>query len=326
MKIDVHSHILDRDYVQALVDLKGLTAQAGDRGQTLLRHGKATYLWYRDEMFDTDDRLRRMDDAGIDIRLLSLSTPSVYEWEGADQVEAARRINDATARVVHGHPDRFGGIGTLPWGGGAEAALTELERITGDLGLAGVAVGSNIGGTTLDDPVLEPIWARINELRLPVFEHPMFPVNTAGMDAFELPLRVGFVFDTTLALTRMIYAGVFERYPDFPYIVAHTGGALLTILERLDNGYRLFPDCREKISKLPSEYARKLYYDTCSFYGPALRMALEIVGPEQLLWGSDDPFIGADDAHVQSLDIPDAQKALIVGGNAATVFGLKSAR
>ncbi len=322
MKIDVHSHILDRDYVEALVALKGLTAKAGDRGQTLLREGNATYLWYRDEMFDIDDRLRRMDAAGIDVRLLSLSTPSVYEWHGAEQVAAARHINDATARVVRAHPDRFGGIGTLPWGGRAEDALAELERMSGELGLAGVAVGSNIGGTTLDDPVLEPVWARIDELRLPVFEHPMFPVNTAGMDAFELPLRVGFVFDTTLALTRMIYAGVFERYPNFPYIVAHTGGALLTILERLDNGYRLFPDCREKISKLPSEYARNLYYDTCSFYGPALRMALEIVGPDRLLWGSDDPFIGADDGHVQALDIAENDKAKIVGGNAAEIFGL----
>lgn len=322
MKIDVHAHILDRDYVEALVALKGLTAQAGDRGQTLLRQDKTTYLWYRDEMFDVDDRLRQMDAKGIDVRLLSLSTPSVYDWEGAEQVDAARRINDATARMVRGHPDRFGGIGTLPWGGSAEHALEELERMTGELALVGVAVGSNIGGTTLDDPELEPIWARINALRLPVFEHPMFPVNTAGMDAFELPLRVGFVFDTTLALTRMIYAGVFERYPDFPYIVAHTGGALLTILERLDNGYRLFPDCREKITRLPSEYARRLYYDTCSFYGPALRMALEIVGPDQLLWGTDDPFIGADDSHVQALEIPDDDKTKIVGDNAATLFNL----
>ena len=150
----------------------------------------------------------------------------------------------------------------------------------------------------------------------------MFPVNTAGMDAFELPLRVGFVFDTTLALTRMIYAGVFERYPDFPYIVAHTGGALLMVLERLDNGYRMFPDCRANITRLPSEFAKKLYYDTCSFYGPALRMALEIVGPGQLLWGTDDPFIVTDDAHVQTLDIPEAQKRMIVGQNAKDMFKL----
>lgn len=322
MKIDVHAHIIDRAYIGALTELKGLTEEQGDRGQTLLRKDGATYLWYREEMFDIGDRLRRMDALGIDKRLLSLSTPSVYEWEGAAQVEAARAINDATARIVRAHPDRFGGIGSLPWGESTNDALAELERVTGELGLVGVAVGSNIGGVSLDDPALEPIWARINALRLPVFEHPMFPVNTGGMDAFELPLRVGFVFDTTLALTRMIYAGLFERYGDFPYIVAHTGGALLTILERLDNGYRIFPDCREHIDKLPSEYAKRLYYDTCSFFGPALNMALEIVGPGQLLWGSDDPFIGADDAHVQALDISKADKAAITGGNAARLFGL----
>lgn len=322
MKIDVHSHIVDRDYVDALIDLKGLSAHAGDKGQTLLRQGGTTYLWFREDMFDIDARLRKMDDEGVDRRMLSLSTPNVFDWTGGEQVTAARAINDATARIVAEHPDRFGGLGSLPWGGTAEEALAELERMTGELGLAGVAVGSNVGGVTLDDPALDPVWARINEQRLPVFEHPMFPVNTAGMDKFELPIRVGFVFDTTLALTRMIYAGVFERYPDFPFIVAHTGGALLTILERLDNGYRIFPDCREHISQLPSVYARNLYYDTCAFSAPALNMALEIVGPERLLWGSDDPFIGADDAHVQSLDIGEEDKRLIVGGNASRVFGL----
>jgi aminocarboxymuconate-semialdehyde decarboxylase len=322
MKIDVHAHIVDRDYVDALTELKGLSVQKGDKGQTLLRQGNSTYLWYRDDMFDIDARLRKMDAEGIDMRLLSLSTPSVYEWDADEQVGAARTINDATARVVRAHPDRFGGVATLPWGGPPEAALDELERVVGELGLKSVAVGSNIGGVSLDDPQLDPIWRRIDELRLPVIEHPMFPVNTNGMDAFELPLRVGFVFDTTLALTRMIYAGVFERYPNFPYIVAHTGGALLTILERLDNGYRLFPDCRANISRLPSDYAKRLYYDTCSFYGPALRMALEIVGPGQLLWGSDDPFIGADDSHVQALDLDEADRRSILGQNASTLFGI----
>jgi aminocarboxymuconate-semialdehyde decarboxylase len=176
-----------------------------------------------------------MDRLGIDRRILSLSTPNVYEWKGASQIAMARQINDALARIMRAHPDRFSGLANLPIGAGAGAALVELERCVGELGMAGVALGSNVGGMTLDDPRLDPIWSRINALRLPVFEHPMFPVNTAGMEAYELPLRVGFVFDTTLALTRMIYSGVFARYSDFPFVVAHTGGALLTILERLDN-------------------------------------------------------------------------------------------
>jgi len=152
----------------------------------------------------------------------------------------------------------------------------------------------------------------------------MFPPHT-GKEEFEMPLRIGFVFDTTAAAARLIYSGVFERYPHFPYILAHTGGALLMVLERLDNGYRLFPDCRAHISRLPSTYAAELYYDTCSFFCPALKMAHELVGAEHLLWGSDDPFLGADTAHVDALPIPAADKAKILGGNAARLLKLKVA-
>jgi aminocarboxymuconate-semialdehyde decarboxylase len=120
----------------------------------------------------------------------------------------------------------------------------------------------------------------------------------------------------------MIYAGVFERYPDFPFIVAHTGGAILPLPERLDNGYRLFPECRKHISKLPSEYAKRLYSNTRSFSGPTIRMALDILRPEQLLWGTDEPFIGAGAEYIDELDLPEAQKSLNLGGNAGRIFGI----
>jgi aminocarboxymuconate-semialdehyde decarboxylase len=121
---------------------------------------------------------------------------------------------------------------------------------------------------------------------------------------------------------RMIYAGIFERHPDFPFVLAHTGAALVMLMERLDNGYRLFPDCRRYIDKLPSEYARRLYYDTCAFGEAALMFAIGAVGVSQILFGTDDPFIGADTSHVTRLSISDADKAAILGGNAARVFGL----
>jgi aminocarboxymuconate-semialdehyde decarboxylase len=108
------------------------------------------------------------------------------------------------------------------------------------LGLKGVAIGSNIGAPPLNDSCVEPLWAKIDELRLPVFEHPMFPKDTSEMGEFEL--RVGLYFDAPLMAARLICSGVFERHPNFPDLLAHTGGALVRPLERLGNGDRLCPD------------------------------------------------------------------------------------
>jgi aminocarboxymuconate-semialdehyde decarboxylase len=319
MKIDVHSHVFDRRYFDALWQDFKLEKSTTAQGQTLMRKNGYTYMWFREPFFDVEHRLKVMDKQGIDMRVLSLSSPNVYDWQGARQVEMARLMNDATAAIVRSHPDRFAGVGSLPLADVA-SSLEEMDRVV-ELGLHGVMIGSNVAGVQVNDPRFEPVWAKLDSLRMPVFEHPMFPPNIQK-EEFELPLRVGFIFDTTMAAARLIYSGVFERYPNFPYIMAHTGGALLMLLQRLDNGYNLFPDCRKYIQKLPSEYAKKLYYDTASFYPPALLMAHAIVGPERILFGSDDPLIGDDTSVVEGLPIPAADKAKILGGNAARIFGL----
>ena len=324
MKIDIHAHIVTPGYNEELTKVMRLSVDTATPGRTFLRRDGATYAWYRPDMYDIDHRLKVMDQIGMDIRVLSLSAPSVYVWDAASQVKVARKINDDTAKLCKAHPDRFIGLATLPLKD-PEASLVELDRCLSELDMRGVAIGSNIDGMQMNDPRMEPVWARINRDKLAVFEHPMFPpdIDSPIMKEFELPLRVGLMFDTTLAATRMIYGGVFERYPDFPYIMAHTGGTLITLLERLDNGYRLFPDCRKYIDKLPSEYAKRLYYDSCSFYEPALVMAHTVVGPDHILLGTDDPFIQTDAKHVETLPVSEADRKQMLGGNAARLLGLK---
>jgi aminocarboxymuconate-semialdehyde decarboxylase len=319
--IDIHAHFVDPHYLEDLKRVLKLDIEQTSDGKTLMRHHGHTLAWTRPDMFDVAARLRDMDEKGIDMRVLSVSTPNVYPWQGAEQVRMARHVNDALAKLCRAHPDRFVGLASLPLHDIA-ASLAEIDRAVGELGMKGVTIGSNIGGPPLNDQRFEPVWAKINALKVPVFEHPMFPKDTSEMEEFELPLRVGMIFDTTLVAARMIYGGVFERYPDFPYILAHTGGALIMALERLDNGYRLFPDCRKYINKLPSEYAKRLYYDTCAFGTAALTFSIGAVGAGQVLFGSDDPFIGADTTHVTRLTLADADKGAILGGNAVRVLDL----
>jgi aminocarboxymuconate-semialdehyde decarboxylase len=319
--IDIHAHFVDRRYLDDLVRVMRLDAEPTADGKTLLRERGATIAWTRPDMFEIEHRLADMAKKNIDMRVLSVSAPNVYPWPPAEQVEIARHVNDALARYCAAYPKKFIGLASLPLAD-VGASLREIDRAVNELGLKGVAIGSNINGLPLNDARFEPLWARINALRLPVVEHPVFPRDTSDMGEFELPLRVGLMFDTTLMAARMIYAGIFERYPDFPFVLAHTGAALIMLMERLDNGYRLFPDCRKHIDKLPSEYGKRLYYDSCAFGAQALMFAIGAVGVGQILFGTDDPFIGSDTAHVTSLPVSDADKVAILGGNAARLFGV----
>ncbi|WP_158290138.1 amidohydrolase family protein [Ramlibacter sp. WS9] len=320
MKIDIHAHIVDRSYI-ARLELHGSMTRIAEDGKTFLKRDGDTSVWWREDMFDVDARLSEMDRLGIDIRILSLSTPNVYEWTGAEQVHVARDMNDRLADMCAAHPDRFLGLASLPLDD-VDAALEELDRAIGKLNLKGVALGSNIAGEHLDADRFEPFWERLNALKVPVFMHPMFPPPSKAMSGFELPLRLGLPFDTTLAATRLIYSGVLERYPDVVLILAHTGGTLIPLLKRLDNGFRIFPECRKYITQLPSVIAKQLYYDTASFSPELLAMAINSVGVSQILFATDDPYIGANTEHVEALDISDADKAAIFGGNAKRLLRL----
>ena len=318
--VDIHAHIVDRQYLEQLRTHLGLeVSESADK--TFLGKFGNTVAWSSPDMFEIDDRLNVMDRKHIDVRAISLSTPNVYAWGPEVQVSVAQMINDRVHEMCQAHPDRFVGLASLPLGD-IDAAMKELDRSVNELDIRGIALGSNVGGKQLDDPMFEPLWERMDALAIPAFMHPMFPVNTGGMEGYELPLRVGFPFDTTLAATRLIYSGVLERHPNLALILAHTGGTLLTLIERLDNGYKIFPACREHISQPPSVYAKQLYYDTASFFDPVLEMALGFAGPQHLLFATDDPYIDADTTHVDRLNISAADKAAILGGNAARLLRL----
>ena len=222
MNVDVHSHIVDRQYLDNLVSTLALATESTNDGKRLFRKDGSTVAWSRDDMFDIDRRLDDMDKKDIAVRILSLSAPNVYLWNGIDYVAAARHINDALANLCRHYPDRLVGLASLPLND-IDASLGELDRCVNELGMKGVTIGSNIDGLQLDDPKFEPIWAKNNTLRLPVFEHPMFPRNSAGLEGFELPLRLGLIFDTTLAAAQFIYSGIFERYRDLSSSSASRG-------------------------------------------------------------------------------------------------------
>ncbi|MCL5263925.1 MAG: amidohydrolase [Chloroflexi bacterium] len=320
MKIDLHTHFYPPKYFEFLEEHNTKYEMTKDAtGKKILKHKGARFLTITPEMTSPENRLKQMDEVGVDVQVLSLSVPNVYFSDDDNNLYLARETNDYLAALRDRYPKRFWCLASVPLGN-VEHALRELDRAINQLGMNGVIVGSNIDGRPLNSPEFEPFWAACNRMKLTVTMHPMPPLGSELMFEYGLAPMVGFIFDSTLAAARMAYDGIFERYPDMKLVLPHLGGAIPYIVERLDNGFRAIPDCRERISRLPSEYLKNVYYDTVSFHAPALMCAYHTVGVDRIVMGSDYPhIIGHIDRAVTSieeLDIPDEDKEKIFSGNA----------
>jgi aminocarboxymuconate-semialdehyde decarboxylase len=236
-------------------------------------------------------------------------------------------MNDHLTEVCGRWPGRFRGLGSLPMQD-VDLALEELGRCVDQLGMVGFIILANVNDVLLDDARFEPIWAELSRRRMPVLLHPTVPpgFDAMRMDHCGLVASLGFMVDTTLAVTRMTLAGVFERHPDWPLIVGHAGATLPFIAGRLDQCHRFIPDTRQVISKPPSHYLRRLYYDTVTYDVGALQLAYTLAGAERLLYGSDYPHNIGDmpgcARRIGALPIPEAEKEQIRSSNARRLFRL----
>jgi aminocarboxymuconate-semialdehyde decarboxylase len=324
MKFDLHTHYYPPSFFDLIRRTPGDFSFGTDpTGRTIIRHRGARFFGVTAPMTDPVQRLADMDRVGIDVEVLSVSTPNVFFAEGAGQVEVARAVNDAYAELIAQHPKRFKGFASIPMDA-PDAALRELDRALGELKLSGVVLLSNIRGRALTDASYRPFFEEANRRRLCIFLHPMIPVSSEVFNEYVLGPLVGFPFDTSLAVARMCFRGIFRDFPDIRWVIGHLGGAIPYLMERLDNGYRDFAECREHIDALPSTYLKQLHYDTVSFSGPALRMVREMVGVDHMVMGSDYPhMLGSIDravTSIQGLDIPDPDKQAIFSGTALRIL------
>jgi aminocarboxymuconate-semialdehyde decarboxylase len=205
-----------------------------------------------------------------------------------------------------------------------DAALAELHRAIGELRLQGVILLSNIQGRALTDPVYRPFFEEADRMRLCIFLHPMLPAHSEPFNEYVLGPIVGFPFDTTLAVARMCFDGMFRDLPNIRWIIAHLGGAVPYLMERLDNGFRDFAECRAKIDELPSVYLKRLTYDTVTFSPHTLAMVRDLIGTDHMVMGSDYPhMLGSIDravSSIETLNIPAAEKERIFSGTALSIL------
>ncbi|MFQ5977755.1 MAG: amidohydrolase family protein [Candidatus Heimdallarchaeota archaeon] len=322
MKIDVHNHFFPLAYVKELGKRnRSPTVEQDNLGRTLIKYA-GDFNIVEEAHTHPEVRLREMDRCGIDMQVLSLTTPGLENIEStSDRVALARIVNDAFSTIGEKYPDRFTAFAALPLRD-VNSAVSELERAVTTLGLKGGTLFSNVAGKSLDAQEFRPLFEKASQLDVPLFIHPTTPATPDIFLDFRLVPLLGFPFDTTVAITRLVFSGVFEQYPKLKLILAHAGGTMPYLAERIDNGYRAYSECQKHIKKLPSEYLKLAYLDTVLFHPPALICACAFMGPEKLVLGSDYPHqIGNLKQSVSSIeDLDYAPKEKILEENAARLL------
>jgi len=321
--VDVHNHYYPPRYMEELArGRSSVTVTMGDDGNPRLHYPGDYNIAVRGHR-DLDYREDVLEAEGVDLQVLSLTTPGTHVETPVRAVELARLVNDEFAEAAR-ERRRFAAYATLPLNDPA-ASVLELERAMGELRLPGAMLFSNVNGVPLSDARYEPLWEAADQLGAVLHIHPTNPGSVEGMRDYWLMPLVGFLFDSTLAAAGLVFAGVPRRYPRIRWVLSHLGGAIPYMAERLDRGFHAFAECRRHIDAPPSEYLREFHYDTVSFDPRALRLAVDFAGAAHVLAGSDYPHqIGSIPAMKQSLaalEVSDAERARILGGNAAELLG-----
>lgn len=325
--IDVHNHLYPREWLDYLEN-NSRTVTVRRKDEKILLYFKGTRLATIEKRghVDPEVRIQDMDENGIDIHILSLSTPSVELAPKRDGIPWAKRLNDYFATVCQKAKGRFHFYAVLPLQD-ISASVKELERAKKDLGAKGAVVFSNICGKPIYFQEFYPIYEAASSLDIPILIHPGPPITTTVLKKVMMPVPLfGFIMDTTIAVTGLIYFGIFDRFPNLKIIHSHLGGVFPYLVGRINDASRAYGrDYRFCLRKEPSQYYKEnVYVDAISFHTPAIKCAIEYLGTDHVVFGTDyaHPIGGIEKAiqSIQSLGLTKQEKAKIFFENARTLF------
>ena len=345
MKIDLHTHILPREWPD-------LDAKYGYPGFIRLDHyqpccarmmiGDRVFREITDNVWEPSRRLEEMDRAAVSMQVLSTVPVMFSYWaKPADALDLSRRLNDHIAEVVRANPTRFTGLATIPLQD-PDLAARELERCVCELGLRGAQIGTHVDANdhfgridtlNLDNAALQPIWSAAEQLGAAIFVHPWDMVGKKRMPKYWLPWLVGMPAETSLAICSMIFGGVFTRFPKLRVAFAHGGGAFPFTVGRVEHAFHVRPDlCAIDNNATPrsylatSERPARFYVDSLVHDPDALRLLIKLFGAQRVALGSDYPF-PLGESHAGSLiesmnDLSDTDKAQLLSTTASEFLGL----
>ena len=268
---------------------------------------------------DVDVKLAAMEASGIAVTMLSTNDPGP-EWFGDDGPAVAQMIHDSIAGVIAQHPARFRGLCVLPLQN-EQAAAKELDRCVKQLGFQGILLYTNLAGAWCDEPQFRWLYARAEELGVPVLLHPSKPMTLEQVKGYELASTLGNMFENTIAIARIIASGLLDMHPKLKLVCPHLGGTLPYICGRMDHQITVLKRGPQNLQRKPSDYLRDIYMDIVSPLPEAMRFALDFSSADRLLFSSDHPWVQPQEilGPLHSLRLDARSEAKILGENARAV-------
>lgn len=297
-------------------------------GQDSKDHNKVMFPSIADPLTKPAARIEYMDRMGVDIQGLASFVSEYFYWAPAKEAaEAARVQNDRMAQAVADNPDRFSGFGATVPLQDVDMAIAEMDRAVDELGFKGLQIGGTVDEHNLDEARFRPFWAAVEAKGIPVILHPNGYAESHRFSDYFLVNCIGNPLETMVAVTRMIFSGLFEEHPGIKLVLLHGGGYLPFYAPRADHTWSVRPETRVAIpDQPPSYYMKRLYFDTMVFQPLYVKHLVEIVGSDRVLLGTDFPFDMSETDPVALVDgvegLTDDERVAIKGGNAATLFGV----
>src|SRR4051812_12064330 len=316
--IDIHCHCMVPEANAYVVKATGIpggghTPNANAHVNDLTRsiqpqRGKIDFP----KLTDLDTRLADMDRDGIDVQVIS-PYPGHFVYAAPPEVarDSCHMVNDHIAGLVAKHPDRLMGMGTVPLQDPG-MAVAELDRTVGELGFRGVELCTNVRGVDLTRAGLEKFFARVEELEVMIFLHPFGTSLVGRMEDHYFPNTIGHPLVSALCVGQLVFDGYLERFPKLKICVAHGGGYIPGYWGRFDHAFAHREDCRVTIKKKPSEYLKKLYFDTASqemnmTVAAEIREHMDVLSSDRKMVGKVDHLEGADRIKLTKQSAPDGQ-------------------
>jgi aminocarboxymuconate-semialdehyde decarboxylase len=329
LAIDIHTHILPRD-------IPDFGRRFGYGGFIHLDHHRpgCARMMMDDKFFrevqanvwDPEERMKEGETQRVQVQVLSTVPVMFSYWaRPQDTLTLAMFLNDHIAGIVEAHPKRFIGLGTLPMQD-IDLSIRELERCK-RIGLRGVQIGTHVEGLNLGEPRLFPLFQACEELDMAIFVHPWDMVGKERTEKYWLPWLVAMPMETTLAITSMIFAGVFERLPKLRVAFAHGGGSFPGTLGRIQHGFDVRPDlCAVDNAVAPSAYLGRFWLDSLVHDPAMLQHVVNLCGADKIALGTDYPFPLGElqpGKLIHSMPWDDAQKEMLLSGAALKWLGLE---